>query len=128
MARSYFRTMALFWLIFGLITTFSSGLMRLFMTQQGIDASTPFSDQVWLHDGLDILAVSVLLVTLSTVPVTKTTLRAAETVALIPVTAIVYTWLTTPFWSSLFLVPAVASLAFAVWGVMLERRLGAESS
>jgi len=48
--------MAAFWGVFGLITTFVPGLMQLFMTEEGIDASTSFSDQVWLHGGLDILS------------------------------------------------------------------------
>jgi hypothetical protein len=127
MGRTYLKAMAGFWLVFGLITTFYSNLMQLFMTQHGINASTPFSDQLWLHEGLDILSVSVLLFALSAMPATKLTLRAAETVALLPTAAILYTLVTTPFWSPLFLVPAAGTFAFAVWGLALERRLEQEA-
>jgi len=71
----FFTAMAIFWLVFGLGTTFYPRMMQLFMTPAGIAASTAFSDQVWLHEGLDILSVCLLLAALSTVPTTKTTLR-----------------------------------------------------
>lgn len=122
MGRTYFRAMAIFYLVFGLITTLYPRLMQLFMTQRGVDASTPFSDQVWLHGGFDILSVSILLVALSVVPTTKTTLRAAAIVALLPTSAIVFTLIATPFWSLLFLVPAACALAFAIWGFRLAQQ------
>jgi len=56
---------ALAWLAFGLGTTFYPQMMQLFMSPEGIAASTPFSDHVWLHDGLDIISVCVLLFALS---------------------------------------------------------------
>lgn len=121
MARTYFRAMALFWLVFGLITTFAPGLMELFMTEQGKAASTAFSDQVWLHGGLDIISVSILLFVFSILPATKTTLGAAAVVALLPTVAIMDTLVATPYWSAFFLVPAAGTFAFAVWGFMLAR-------
>lgn len=127
MGRTYFRAMAIFWLGFGLITTFYPRLMQLFMTEKGRAASTPFSDQVWLHGGLDILSVSILLFTFSLVPTSKTTLRAAAIVGLLPTGAIVYTLVATPFWSPLFLVPGIGTLAFAVWGFVLTRRVSVPS-
>jgi hypothetical protein len=111
--------MAAYWLGFGLLTAFFPGMMQLFMTPEGVAASTPFSDQVWFHGGLDILSVCLLLFALSTLPVTARTLRLAAAVGLMPAVAIVYTWLATPYWSSLFLVPAVGCLAFAGWGFAL---------
>jgi hypothetical protein len=120
--RRFFIAMATFWLGFGLGTTFYPRMMQMFMTPEGIAASTPFSDQVWLHGGLDILSVCVLLVALSTVPATKTTLRLAATVGLLPVAAMIYTLVATPFWSPLFLIPAVGCLGFAVYGFLLAGR------
>ena len=74
-SRTFFICMASFWLVFGLGTTFYPRMMQLFMTAEGIAASTAFSDQVWLHGGMDILAACLLLFALSTVPPTRTTLR-----------------------------------------------------
>ncbi len=119
MGRTYFRVLALFYLVFGLIATFAPRLMQLFMTPQGISSVTPFSDQVWLHDGLDILSVALLLAVFSLLPPVKTTLRAASIVALFPVVAIVYSLATSPYWSPLFIAPAVAALALAGWGFAL---------
>jgi hypothetical protein len=122
---TFFKSMAAFWLLFGLGTTFYPRMMQMFMTPQGIAASTDFSDQVWLHEGLDILSVSLLLLALSTVPATKNTLRLAATVGLLPTAAVVYTLAATPFWTPLFLVPAAGCFAFSVYGFTLARRLPA---
>jgi hypothetical protein len=124
-ARGYLRLLAAFWLTFGLITTFVPKLMELFMTDDGKDAGTAFSDNVWLHDGLDILAVALLLFVLSTIPPTPKILRAAAVVALAPVVAIVYTLVATDFYTALFLVPAATSLAFAAYGLLLAQRRAA---
>jgi hypothetical protein len=115
----YFRSLAGFYVVFGLITTFYPRLMQLFMTDEGIDASTRFSDQAWLHGGLDILSVALLLFVLSLLPIRALTVRAAAIVALMPTVAILYTFLTTPYWNPLFLVPAAAALGFAVLGFVL---------
>jgi len=98
--RRFFTVMAIFWLFFGLATTFYPRMMQLFMTSAGVSASTPFSDQVWLHGGLDILSVCLLLAALATVPATKTTLRLAA---------------------------AVGCFAFAAYGLWLSSRLPAAS-
>jgi hypothetical protein len=119
---TYFRSMAAFWLVFALITTFYPRMMQMFMTPDGIAASTAFSDNVWLHDGLDILSVCVLLFALSTVPATKITLRLAAIVGLLPLAAIAYTLWTTPFMTPLILVPGLGCFAFAIWGFMLSAR------
>jgi hypothetical protein len=119
--RSYFRVMALFYLGFGLATTFYPRFLQLFMTERGIDASTSFSDQVWLHGGLDILSISLLLLAFSTVPVKTNTIRLAAIVPLFPAAAIVYTLIATPFWTPLFLLPAAGCFAFAVYGFVLSR-------
>ena len=120
--RTFLLCMASFWLVFGLGTTFYPRIMQLFMTAEGIAASTAFSDQVWLHGGMDILAVCLLLFALSTVPPTRTTLRLAAAVGLLPTAAMVYTLLATPFWKPVFLVPAVACLGFAAFGFALARQ------
>ena len=126
--RRFFTAMAIFWLLFGLGTTFYPRMMQLFMTPAGVAASTPFSDQVWLHEGLDILSVCLLLVALTTVPTTKTTLRLAATVGLMPTAAIVYSLFATPFWTPLFLVPGLGCFAFAAYGFWLANRFPASMS
>jgi hypothetical protein len=122
----YLRSLAGFYVVFGLITTFYPPLMELFMTDEGVDATSRFSDQVWLHGGLDILSVALLLFVLSLLPVRALTLRAAAIVALMPTAAILYTFLTTPFWSPFFLVPGAAALTFAVLGFVLADSLDEE--
>ena len=121
--RRFLTAMAIFWLIFGLGTTFYPRMMQLFMTPAGISASTPFSDQVWLHEGLDILSVCLLLWALSKLPATKTTMRLAAAVGLMPAAAVAYTLFTTPFWTPFFLVPGLACLAFALYGFSLAGRM-----
>lgn len=123
---AYFRSLAVFYAVFGLITTFYPRLMQLFMTDEGIDATTRFSDQVWLHGGLDILSIAVLLFVFSLLPVRALTLRAAAIVALMPTAAILYTLVATPFWSPLLLVPGAAALTFAVVGFVLAGSLDDE--
>jgi len=117
--RRFFTAMAIFWLLFGLGTTFYPRMMQLFMTPAGVAASTAFSDQVWLHEGLDILSVCLLLAALATVPATKTTLRLAATVGLMPTAAILYSLVATPFWTPLFIVPGLGCFAFAAYGFWL---------
>ena len=126
--RRFFTAMAAFWLLFGLGTTFYPRMMQLFMTPAGISASTAFSDQVWLHEGLDILSVCLLLFALSKLPATKTTMQLAATVGLMPAVAVVYTLITTPFWKPVFLVPGLSCFAFAVYGFWLARRLPAAAT
>ena len=120
--RIYLKAMAIFWSVFGLITTFYPKLMELFMSDRGKDATTAFSDQVWLHGGLDILSVAVLLFVLSTFRPTEIILKGAAVVALMPTAAIIYTLVATPFWTPLFLIPGVGCFAFAVIGFVLARR------
>ena len=120
--RVYLTAMAAFWLIFGLIATFYPALMNLFQTEAGISAITPYSDHIWLHDGIDILSISVLLFALSRETVSRNMLRASATVAVLVTVAILTSLLSTPYWSMLFLVPAVGCFAFAVWGFMLAAK------
>ena len=120
--RVYLIAMATFWLIFGLIATFYPALMNLFQTEAGIGAITPYSDHIWLHDGIDILSISVLLFALSRETVSRNMLRASATVAVLVTVAILTSLLSTPYWSMLFLVPAVGCFAFAVWGFMLAAK------
>lgn len=122
-ARAYFRAMALFYVVFGLITTFYPPLMELFMTEEGRAATSRFSDQVWLHGGLDILSVALLLFVFAQLPASGLTVRAAAIVAMMPTAAILYTFVATPFWSALFLVPGAAALGFALYGFLLARSL-----
>lgn len=114
--------MGLFWMVFGLGTTLYPRMMDMFMSPAGLSASTAFADNVWLHDGLDILSVTVLLLALASVPATKRTLRSAAIVGLLPPAAIVYSLLTTPYLTPLILVPGAGCLAFAVWGFALSSR------
>jgi hypothetical protein len=120
--RVYLTSMALFWLAFGLGTAFYPQMMQLFMTPAGVAATTAFSDHVWLHDGLDIISVCILLFALSRLPATPTSLRLSALVGLLPVLGIANGVLMTPYWSPLFVVPALGCFAFAVWGFVLSRR------
>jgi hypothetical protein len=122
-ASTYLRAMAAFWLVFGLGTILYPRMMQLFMTPEGVAASNAFSDQVWLHGGFDILSVCILLFALSTMPITGRAVRLAAIVGLLPTIAMVYTFLTTHYWSHLFFVPAVACLAFAAYGFLLAPKL-----
>ena len=120
--RTYLVSMALFWLAFGLGTTFYPQMMQMFMTPDGVAASTAFSNHVWLHDGLDIISVCILLFALSRLSVTRTTLRLAAFVGLLPAIGIVNGVLQTPWWQPLFLVPGIGCLGFVVWGLVLSHR------
>ena len=120
--RTYLTSMALFWLAFGLGTAFYPRMMQLFMTSEGVAASTAFSDHVWLHDGLDIISVCLLLFALSRLPATPTSLRLAAVVGLLPALGIANGVLMTPYWSPLFFVPVLGCFAFAIWGFALSRR------
>jgi len=120
--RTYLSSMALFWLAFGLGTAFYPRMMQLFMTPEGVAASTSFSDHVWLHDGLDILSVCLLLFALSRLPTTRASLRLAALVGLLPVLGIANGILMTPYWSPLFAIPGLGCLAFAIWGFVLSQR------
>ena len=120
--KLYFTCMALYWFIFGLITTFYPKLMDLFQTEAGISAKTAFSDHVWRHDGFDILGLSVLLFVLSRERVSRNLLRATAVVALLTTIAIVSSLLTTFYWNPLFIVAGIGCFGFVVWGLMLARQ------
>ena len=120
--KVYFIAMALYWLVFGLITTFYPALMNMFQTETGIGAVTNYSDHIWRHDGFDIIAISVLLFALSRETVSRNILRATAIVALLVTIAILSSIFTTPYWSMLFLVPGVGCFAFVVWGFMLAAK------
>ena len=120
--RTYLSSMTLFWLAFGLGTAFYPRMMQLFMTPEGVAASTSFSDHVWLHDGLDILSVCLLLFALSRLPATPTTLRLSALVGLLPVLGIASGLLMTPYWRPLFVLPGLGCFCFAVWGFVLSRQ------
>jgi hypothetical protein len=120
--KVYFIAMAIFWFIFGVITTFYPALMNMFQTETGISAATTYSDHIWRHDGFDIFAISVLLFTLSRETVSRNMLRATAVVALLVTIAITSSILTTPYWNMLFLVPGLSCFAFVVWGFMLAAK------
>lgn len=126
--KIYLRVLALFWATFGLITIFYPRFMELFMTDEGEDATTGFTDNLWMHDGLDILAVTTLLLVLSTLTINRTTLIAAGVVSLKPAVAIMYSVFATPYWSALFLLPASAAVALGIWGFILAVRFRAHVS
>ena len=122
-AKVYFFSMGIFWIIFGLITTFYPPLMNLFQTETGISAVTSYSDHIWRHDGFDIIAISVLLFALSRESTSRNMLRAAAVVALLVTIAIMSSLLTTSYWNMLFLVPGLSCFAFAVWGFILASKI-----
>ena len=122
--RTYFLSMGAYWLVFGLITTFYVRIMGLFQTAEGVAAKTAFSNHVWFHGGLDILALCVLLFALSTLPPSRTMLRAAAVAALGPTIAIVWSLVATSWWNPLFAVAGLGCFGFAVWGFLLANRVG----
>ncbi len=119
--RTYFLSMGAYWLVFGLITTFYVRIMGRFQTSEGVAAGTAFSDHVWFHGGLDILALYVLLFALSTQPPSRTMLRAA---ALGPTIAIALSLVATSWWNPLFAVAGLGCFSFAVRGFLLSNRVG----
>jgi hypothetical protein len=94
-ARTFFLSMASFWAVFGLITTFYPKLMDLFQTAEGVAAKSAFSDHVWFHGGLDILSLCAVLFGLSRLPASRVMLRAAAVAALGPTIAIGYSFAST---------------------------------
>jgi len=120
--KLYLTCMALYWFIFGLITTFYPKLMDLFQTETGINAKTAYSDHVWRHDGFDILGLSVLLFVLSRETVSRNLLRATALVALLTTIAIISSLVTTPYWNPLFIGAGLGCFAFVVWGLILARK------
>ena len=123
LTKVYFITMAAFWLVFGIITTFFPTLMNMFQTETGINAVTVYSDNIWRHDGFDIIAISVLLFALSRETASRNILRATAVVALLVTIAIISSILTTQYWNMLFLVPGLSCFAFAVWGFILAAKI-----
>jgi hypothetical protein len=123
-SRTYFLSMGVYWLVFGLITTFYVRIMDLFQSAEGVAAKTTFSNHVWFHGGLDILALCVLLFALSTQPPSRTMLRAAALAALGPTIAIAWSLVATGWWNPLFAVAGLGCFAFAVWGFLLSNRVG----
>ena len=122
--RTYFLSMGAYWLVFGLITTFYVPIMDLFQTAKGVAAKTAYSNHVWFHGGLDILALCVLLFALSTLPPSRTMLRAAAVAALGPTIAIAWSLVATSWWNPLFAVAGLGCFGFAVWGFLLSNRVG----
>jgi hypothetical protein len=119
-AQLYLRLMASYWMVFGLITAFFPNLMDLFQTSAGVGAKTPFSDHVWFHGGLDILAFCVLLFALARETPSAKLVGAVGVAALMPTLAIGYSLFATPYWNPLFAVAGAGCLAFAVWGLVLS--------
>jgi predicted acyltransferase len=115
--------MGIYWLGFGLITSFYPALMDLFQTDFGIESKTSFSDHVWFHGGLDILAFCVLLFALSSENLSKRMVQAVAIAALLPAFAIFYSVAATPFWTLLFVGSGVGCLAFSIWGFSLARKM-----
>jgi len=121
--KIYFIAMSAFWFVFGMITAFYPALMNMFQTETGVNSVTAYSNHIWRHDGFDIIAISVLLFTLSRETVSRNILRAAGVVALLVTIAIISSLLTTPYWNMLFLVPGVSCFVFAIWGFKLAANI-----
>ena len=122
--RTYFITMGAFWLVFGLITIFKPAIMNKFQTEEGINSVTAYSDHIWRHDGFDILSLCVVLFALSRETVSRRILNATAIVGLLVVVAVSSSLLTTNYWNSMFVVPGVCCLGFAIWGFSLARKAG----
>ena len=118
----YLKAMAVYWLVFGLITIFSPSVMNLFQSAEGIAAHSALSDHVWMHGGFDILSVSVLVFALSQASISPLMLRAVGVAAFMPAIAIGFSLAATPYWNPLFIVAGVGCLAFAVCGFLFANR------
>jgi len=121
--KLYLTCMGLYWLVFGLITTFYPKLMDTFQTEAGIESRSAFSNNVWMHGGLDIISVCILLFTLSRDAVNRRILIAVALVALMPAVAIIYSFIATPYWNGLFIGAGLGCLAFVIWGFVLAGRM-----
>lgn len=119
-AKTFYLAMGAYWMVFGLITTFVPSLMDLFQTVVGVQAKSPFSNHVWFHGGLDILALCAVLFGLSTQPPNRVLLRATAAAALCPTVAILYSLIATPYWAPIFAGAGVGCFGFAVWGWKLS--------
>lgn len=117
--KKYFIAFAIYWGLFGIVTTFYPTLMNLFLSDNGIKASTEFSNHVWMHGGLDILALVIVLLALSRENLSKNTIIAIAFAALLPTIAIFYSLLFTPYWSALFIGSGLGTLLFFVWGLII---------
>jgi hypothetical protein len=120
--KIYFTAMAFFWFIFGAAATFYPAVFNIFLSEQGMNSVTAYSNHIWLHDGLDILSVSVLLFVLSREATSRNILKAAAIVALLVAVAMIYSLLTTSFWNILFLIPGLGCVAFSIWGLVLATK------
>ena len=118
-SKIYFISMAVYWIIFGLITIFCPKIMDMFQSENGVNAKTMFSDHVWLHGGFDIVALCILLFALSGEIVSRKILRATALAALMPTIAIFYSLIATSFWNPLFIGAGLGCFAFVVWGFVL---------
>jgi uncharacterized membrane protein len=122
-ARRFLIGMVAYWLSFGLITAFYPALMDLFQTPEGVGAKTAFSNHVWMHGGFDILSVCVLVFAISRLPLNAALLRAVGVAALLPVVAIAWSLLATPYWNPMFIIAGGGCLAFAVGAFVIAAQL-----
>jgi hypothetical protein len=119
--KVYFIAMAVYWIVFGLITIFCPQMMDMFQSENGINAKTDFSNHVWLHGGFDIVALCILLYTLSGEAVSRRMIRATALAALMPSIAIFYSLASTSYWNPLFIGAGLGCFAFVVWGFVLSK-------
>src|SRR5688572_33207182 len=110
--KIYFVAMGIYWLVFGLITIFYPKLMDLFQTETGVNAKTTFSDHVWLHDGFDIVSLSILLFALSREVLSRNVLPATSLAAFLTPIALFFSLRTSPYWTLLFTITGLCCSAF----------------
>lgn len=123
-ARRILVAMAVYWCGFGLVTILYPPLMDLFQTSAGVAAGTPFSDHVWMHGGFDILSFCVLVSAIARyVPPSAAMMRAVGLAALMPVLAITWSLVGTPYWSPLFLVAGGGCLGLSLAALAVSRSL-----
>jgi hypothetical protein len=126
-SKVYYISMGSFWLVFGLITIFYPKMMEMFQSENGIAAKTSFSNHVMLHDGFDIVALCIILFTLSGVVVNRKILTATALAALMPTIAIIYSLVATDFWNPAFIVAGLGCFAFVIWGFILAGKAPRQS-
>jgi hypothetical protein len=122
-AKLYYIALGIFYLGFGLVTIFYPKLVQVFQTAEGIAASTPFSDNIWRHQGLDLLSVATIVFALSSQQVSAAMLRTTAVITIMPAIAVINSCLATPYWNGLFFVPCIFCLGFTVWGFSLAAKV-----
>lgn len=127
--QTLLRAAALYWLFFGLLCTLSPKTMSfLLLTSQGqLYDNDGFAQQLWFHQGMDVLAVAGFFYGVSRLPSPpKSLLRASAMAAFAPTAAIVWSYLRTPYWNPLVLLAGAGCAAIGVSALRMSAHASGE--